>query len=242
VVDDKPNGNNNNKAKNGDPAYHDVDLHEPQIFWWMQPSRKIEDDVQEGSKAIINLSVPSFNSSAPVNGLDNNSDEANTNGEIKYYYSKHNHYVNGVMEDEEKVTEETDKGQYVGDGNWEEKTARLGGYKFFTLIYIVPKFISMLYESFMRDILYIQYRVFFIHSACLVTNSETISSSISFTCTPGLASGISIRSQYSTNDSERLADGCWISSPGDRGGDFFDTKTTSNLRRCKSLPITTWCP
>ena len=84
---------------------------------------------------------------------------------------------------------------------------------------------------------YIQYRVFFIHSACLVTSSETMSSSISFTCTPELASGISIRSQYSTNDSERLAVGCWISSPGGRS--FFDTKTTSNFRRCKSLPITT---
>ena len=88
------------------------------------------------------------------------------------------------------------------------------------------------------------HQVFFIHSACLVTNSKTMSSSISLTCTPELASGISIRSQYSTNDSdELLVDGCWISSPVDREGgeddDFFDTKTTSNLRRCKSLPITT---
>lgn len=94
------------------------------------------------------------------------------------------------------------------------------------------------------DSIYIQWLkivVFFIHSACLVTSSETISSSISFTCTPGLGSGISIRSQYSTNESGKLAVGCCVSSaPGGREGrGFFDTKTTSNLRRCKSLPITT---
>jgi len=105
--------------------------------------------VKEDSKTIIDLSVPSFKSSAAVNGLDNNSDEAKTYGEINY--SNHNRYpVNGVVEDEEKVdskapaleTEEMDRGQYVGDGSWEEKTwkelvrlredmfwARVGGFR-----------------------------------------------------------------------------------------------------------------
>jgi LmbE family N-acetylglucosaminyl deacetylase len=103
------------------------------------PSPKIEDDVQadvglvqkkgvkEDSKAIIDLSVPSLNSSsAAVNGLDNNPDEATTNCEINGY-SNHSHHVNGVVEDEEEVDSkaqalEMDKGQYVGDGSWEEKT------------------------------------------------------------------------------------------------------------------------
>ena len=119
-------------------------------------SPKIEDDVQadvglvqkrgvkEDSKAIIDLSVPIFNSLAPINGLDN-PDEAKTNGVIKGYLN-HNHHVNGVVEDEEEVDskahETEDEGQYVSDGSWEEKTwkelvrlredmfwARLGGFR-----------------------------------------------------------------------------------------------------------------
>ena len=112
--------------------------------------------VEEDSKTMIDLSVvPSFESTA-VNGLDNNPDEAKTNNNNEEInYSNHNH-VNGVVavkddeeKEEEKVdseaaleTEETDKGQYVGDGSWEEKTwkelvrlredmfwARVGGFR-----------------------------------------------------------------------------------------------------------------
>jgi hypothetical protein len=164
--DDKPNDNDNNKVKNGDPPYAGNVIIQPD----QQPSRspdilvdapspKIEDDVQadvglvqkrgvkEDSKAIIDLSVPIFNSLAPINGLDNNPDEAKTNGEIKGYFNN-NHHINGVVEDEEEVdskaeaVETEDKGQYVGNGSWEEKTwkelvrlredmfwARLGGFR-----------------------------------------------------------------------------------------------------------------
>lgn len=113
--------------------------------------------VKEDSKTMIALSVvPSFESTA-VNMLDNNPNEAKTNinNEEINYSSNHNH-VNGVVavedgegKEEEKVdskvaleTEETDKGQYVGDGSWEEKTwkelvrlredmfwARVGGFR-----------------------------------------------------------------------------------------------------------------
>jgi hypothetical protein len=169
-VDDKqPNGNNNNNnnnnVKNGGPADAGNTIvpgqpsPSPEILVGA-PSPKSKDvqadvgllqykGVEENSKTIvIDLSLSNFKSSAVANGLDN----AKTNGQINH--SSHNH-VNGVVEDDEEEnvnlkaqaldteeTEETDKGQYVGDGSWEEKTwkelvrlredmfwARVGGFR-----------------------------------------------------------------------------------------------------------------
>ena len=165
-IDDKPNGNNNDNIKNGDPADAgnmiappDQQLSRSPDFLVDAPSSKSEDDVRADAGLVqrkgvgedtTDPSAPSSKSSAAVvNGLDNNLDEVKTNGEINYY-SNHNHHVNGMVEDEENVeskaqtfeTEEMDKGQYVGNGSWEEKTwkelvrlredmfwARLGGYR-----------------------------------------------------------------------------------------------------------------
>ena len=158
----------NNNVKNGDPANAgnmivppDQQLSRSPDILVDAPSPKIEDNVQAGvglaqkqgvkgedSKTIIDLSVT--RPSAAVNELDNNSDEPKTNDEISYYSNHNHHHVNGVLEDEEKLdlkaeeleTEEMDKGQYVGNGSWEEKTwkelvrlredmfwARLGGFR-----------------------------------------------------------------------------------------------------------------
>lgn len=151
-VDDKPNGDNSNGDSAADAGTMMVvpyqPLRSPDILVdASSPSPNSEEEVvqaddagrlvqkkgvKEDSKTIIiDLSVPSFKSAGVVDGLDN-LDEAKTNGD-EISCSNRNH-VNGVVEDddeEEKVDskaqaleteEETDKGQYVGDGSWEEKT------------------------------------------------------------------------------------------------------------------------
>ena len=136
-VDDKPNDNNNN-VQNGVPADagnvivpDQQPSRSPDILVDAPPSPRSEDvkadeglaqeeGVKEGSKTIIDLPVSGFKSAA-VNGLDN-PDEAKTNGEINY--SNDNHVVAEKVDANAKAleTEETDKGQYVGDSSWEEKT------------------------------------------------------------------------------------------------------------------------
>ena len=86
------------------------------------------------------------------------------------------------------------------------------------------------------------------HSPCLFTNSKTISSSISFTGNPGCrVSWISMRNHISWKELDssaaRPTASLVCSIPGGReGSGFLETNTTSNLRRCRSLPMTTWWP
>lgn len=77
------------------------------------------------------------------------------------------------------------------------------------------------------------------HTACLFTSSAIISSSISL-----LGSLVSMRSQDSSKVSSRDSEFTLESTPMVVAfvGDFHEMKTTSNFRRFKSFPMTTWCP
>lgn len=73
-----------------------------------------------------------------------------------------------------------------------------------------------------------------VHTRCRFTSSATMSSSISLV----VVSDGSIRNHDSENsDASSPSEASCIGLP--LAG---ETNTTSNLRRCRSFPMTTWCP